>query len=123
MRDRSYLLCIPCLLVGCATLPPSQHTSSAYRGSDGTAVSQRKYYELNSVADELNYEDPCTLARAARGTAFDECLLSFDCTYCRRGGGWWVLTACDPETTATARFDASEGREQQTACRKDCGAT
>ena len=115
MRQASYLLWVPSLLsIGCTTTaPPPQHA----RASGGTAVSVQKHYELSSVADELNYEDPCTLARPARGTAYDECLLSLDCTYCRNRDGWWMLQACDAQVAPTA------ARDQACAAWERCGAS
>lgn len=81
------------LLVGCAgSTPPVASSPSA----GGTPVSPRLHWELTSVADELNYEDPCPLKVAAdrERTGYDECLTSFDCTYCRMRGGWWMLQGC-----------------------------
>src|SRR5689334_12805056 len=91
MRARSIFGSSTLLLIGCAGATPPVASPS---GSAGTPVSARLHWELTSVAEELSYEDPCPQWVAAQNTGYDECLTSFDCTYCRMRGGWWMLQGC-----------------------------
>ncbi|MET0342399.1 MAG: hypothetical protein ABW252_15450 [Polyangiales bacterium] len=109
MRERSFLGVAGLLIVGCAgTVPPVASPA----GSGGTPVSKQLHWELTSVADELNYEDPCPLMVAAKTSGYDECLVSFDCTYCRMRGGWWMLQGCESQPAREAALTC----DQQARC-------
>jgi hypothetical protein len=79
------------LWVACAGSTPQPHSAS-----DGASpVSKRKQSELNSVAEEIKYESGDVLSGAAKGMAYDECMDSLACTYCRKVDGWWMMQRCD----------------------------
>ena len=80
------------LLAACAATTPRPPSPP---DGVGAAVSKGKQGELNSVAEEIKYEAGDVLSGAAKTTAYDECMDSLACTYCRKVEGWWMVQRCD----------------------------
>ena len=85
-------------MAACATTGASQEVLLAQRVAPSDApVSKQKQFELISVADELKIDEAGTLAAAAKGTGYDECLTALSCSYCRKYDGWWMQRGCTRE--------------------------